>query len=196
MRTTLALALSFALLASLAPTAQAQEAPLLVIIQDPSVAAPAAAYDGDPVVGAPAVAYAGGPAVDAPGPQELVPPRSRGGRRDWALIGAGAGMALGGWALNVVGSLLWVLWPGSWGNDNTPYLSWATVPVAGPIMQLTTSSSEEWQAPIAVIISGVQLAGWIMAIVGTASPSDEVAPLAVLPVVSDGYAGVAAGGRF
>lgn len=192
MRTTQLLALSLSLLTTVVPmsSAAAQDGSLLIVIQEPAVAGPTVAV---PTVAAPAAAYAA-----EPGPQPLVVSRERGrgSRRDWALIGAGAGMALGGWALNVVGSLFWVLWPGSWGNDNTPYLAWSTVPVVGPLVQLTTESSEEWQAPIAVIVSAVQLAGWVMAIAGTASPTEDAPDVSVLPVVSDGYAGISAGGRF
>ncbi len=155
----------------------------MVIIEEPGAAAPAAGYAVDP--GAASLA-----------PEAITPPRARGPRRDWALVGAGAGMAIGSWALNIVGSLFWVLWPGSWGNDNSGYLAWATVPIAGPFLQLTEQSAEEWQIPVAVVSSAVQLAGWIMAIAGTASSSDAVPEVAVLPVVTEGYAGLSAGGRF
>jgi len=185
MRTIPALVLVLSLLFPLAATTRvaAQDAPMLVVIQEPGVAAPAAGYAVDS-------------SAQVVGPEAITPPRARGPRRDWALVGAGAGMAIGGWAVNIVGSLFWALWPGTWGNDNSGYLAWATVPVVGPFLQLSEQSAEEWQIPVAVISSAVQLAGWIMAIAGTASSSDDIPEVAVLPVVADGYAGISAGGRF
>jgi len=184
MRTTPAFVLALVVLLPLVHTTRvaAQDAPLMVVIEDPGLVGTAAGYAVEPTSGLPA--------------PEAAEPRARGPRRDWGMIGAGAGMAIGGWALNVVGSLFWVLWPGSWENDNTGYPSWSTVPVAGPVIQLTEPSSEEWQAPVAVITSAVQLAGWIMAIAATVAPLDSIPEVAVLPVVADGYAGIVAGARF
>lgn len=118
-------------------------------------------------------------------------------RRNWGLVVSGAAMLAASWAANIGGSLLWTLWPGVWGIDNTPYVGWSFVPLVGPAMQLTTPSSEPWQAVLAVLVTAVQATGLTMAVVGTVSShsSEQDIDIAIAPVFGEGFAGLALGGR-
>lgn len=118
-------------------------------------------------------------------------------RRRWGLVGAGAGMALGAYALNIGGTVLALALPTY--NSNRGNLFFASlVPIAGPLMQIGFRDGD-WQIPLFLASSALQIAGWIMAFVGTFSrvpvEAEETAFM-VLPYATEDGAGLTAGGTF
>lgn len=168
------------------PTAPAPDAPPVVIV------APAPQSIMATPAAAPTLTLAPAPISRAPssvptlavvrqGEVSLEAPRTR---RRWGLVGAGAGIAIGAYALNVVGSLLWMAIPTgitstdfiapTWNGHREELLLWSLVPVVGPLAQIAYAEAD-WHAPLFVAASVLEIAGFVMAIVGTAS-RERVAP--------------------
>ena len=138
------------------------------------------------------------PPAAAQGDVALAAPRMR---RRWGLVGLGTGFALGGYALAISGALSG-LTTSSGGGD----AGWSFIPVVGPLIQLEDVDNG-WLVPLLIVEFGLQTAGFIMAIVGTASRRpvrerrghEEPAPTAaptIVPYASSTGAGVAIGGAF
>lgn len=167
-----------------------------------------------PMVGPPVVASAAPQtlATTAPPPEaspELARPRTT---RDWRLVGAGAGLALGSYVLNLVGTLFWVAIPNgassidpitpTW-NHREELFFWSLVPVAGPLAQIGYAE-EDWQVGLFIGSSLLQIAGFAMAIAGTArrievTPREGAAPapgVSVVPYASSTGAGLTVAGTF
>lgn len=144
--------------------------------------------------------------VVAPAPSSYAPtyapvldtaPRTR---PVWRAVGIGAGMLGASWALNVVGSGLWMLAPSSWNRDGE-FFYWSLVPLVGPWAQMGSMTDPSWQTPLLALDGLVQLAGFVTAIVGqcaheTVEPRATEGSLAVVPLLSPQMIGLAATGTF
>ncbi len=195
------------------PTAPAPETPPVVVLapEAQSIAAAPVATP-TPAVALPAFVPGRVPTVTVvpQGEASLEAPRTR---RRWGLVGAGAGIAIGAYALNVVGSLLWMAIPTgvtstdfiapTWNGHREELLLWSLVPVVGPLAQIAYAE-EDWQSALFVAASALEIAGFVMAIVGTASrvpgaPRRAAPPgatVTVVPYASETSGGLSLAGSF
>jgi hypothetical protein len=120
-------------------------------------------------------------------------------RRRWGLVASGAAMVIAAYALNIGGTLLALALPFSNGHRDQLFGS-ALVPVAGPLLQIAYRDAD-WQIPFYLVSSGLQIAGFVMAFVGTfttttVAADDATATLSVTPYATGDGAGLMAAGTF
>src|SRR5262249_45956360 len=118
----------------------------------------------------------------------------------WRAVGIGAAIFGASWALNVVGSGLWMLAPESW-NRSGDFFYWSLVPLVGPWAQMGSMTEPSWQTPVLAIDGLLQLAGFITAIIGqstreTVVTRDTAPTFALIPTVSSSTVGLAMAGTF
>ncbi|MFO0684328.1 MAG: hypothetical protein U0234_19910 [Sandaracinus sp.] len=127
----------------------------------------------------------------------------------WSLVGVGAGLFAGGYALNLVGSGLWMLVPTgvyasdllvpTWNGHRSEFFYWSTVPLIGPFFQIGYAE-EDWMAPLLVIDGVLQIGGLVTALVGTFAresvPPRGGASIQVVPMLSAQNVGLVAAGTF
>lgn len=154
-----------ATLFALAAPAAAQDAPLVV---------PSPAYTASPYASSATASYG-----------TSFPPRDRRGRplvgtrhemqNDRGLWGAGLGLFLGGWVLDLAGTAL----ANAMSHDRTDAAeqdaqAWSILPLAGPVIQLGIEAPH----PAIPITSGLmQIAGLVMFITGMTSNHDAEVPI-------------------
>ncbi len=129
----------------------------------------------------------------------------------WRAVAAGAGLLGGAWALNVVGSGLWMLAPTgvasadllvpTWNGHAAAFFDWSLVPIVGPFAQMAYVDHPEWQLPLLAIDGLLQIAGLVTAIVGqvsreTVTRDDDGPQISVVPAVSAQSLGLNVTGSF
>lgn len=133
---------------------------------------------------------------DSPTAPPAAPERPRYRRRVGLMVG-GAVMFAGAWGLNIGGTLLAMTLP--FYNEHRDDLFFSSlIPVVGPLVQIGFRD-DDWQIPFFVGASALQVAGLVMAIVGTVSRvrvEDEETPVTVVPYASGDGAGVNLLGSF
>jgi hypothetical protein len=115
---------------------------------------------------------------------------------DWDVVGIGAAMLAGSWALNVAGSALWSIAPTQHDSD---YFAWSLVPVAGPFVQMANLAGNDWQIPILAVAGATQTIGLLVALVGSATqgaPRTQSVNLRATPYASADGAGLALAASF
>jgi hypothetical protein len=138
--------------------------PCVVVVPQATGYAPGPTVYAPPTSGYSPQASPAVPTLDpelAPRAEPVVRTRPR-----WRLVAAGAVMLGAAWALNLAGSAIWSIMPTQHDPD---YLPWALVPIVGPFAQLANLEGEDWQRPVLALIGGAQIAGLVLAIVGTAT---------------------------
>ena len=95
-------------------------------------------------------------------------------RMDRGLVIGGAVMLGVAWAVNILGSALSSLLISIGSGDATSYFCSSLIPIAGPIAQMVLAGDMTWTIPILAVMDGVEIAGLIMAIVGTVGSETEV----------------------
>ena len=165
------------------------------------IASPALAKTSDGAAGTvyvtPAPASATAPAyapVYAPpyDPSYASMPRGRGGRivigtrheqqSDRGLWGAGLGLFLGGWVLDIVGTAIANAMSDRSSTDENNAQAWSVMPLGGPIAQLVVGAPH----PALPLTFGImQITGLVMFVMGLTSTHDAEVPVYALGDPSD-----------
>ena len=173
---TLALALSF-----FAARGEAQctpEAPCVLTLRGPDAPAPA-----QPTL----------VRVQPQAEQGLIAPRTR---PRWGLAIGGGVMTLVAYGVNIGGSAIWYT-TSIFTGQRDDYFHWSLVPVVGPFVQMGFVQGQDWQIPILAVVGAAQIAGVVMAIVGTVSREVVEPPaLAVAPYATQDGGGLTVAGAW
>lgn len=170
-------------------------------LPEPVPSAPPATVLPPPAVILPPAAVVPPPPVlevlPASTPQMLVPPvvpvasdvaAAPRMRRRWGLVVPGALMLAGGYGLGL-----------GMGLSSSRSSAWPLVPFAGALVQIG-QDNDLGRLPFYLLSSGLQIAGFIMAVVGTATRRPvrerDAAHVSVVPVVSDSITGAVVSGSF
>lgn len=177
--------LVFSILSAFTVSAAAQTEPV-----PPSAyvvpAAPAPAALAAPV--APAAAYEAAPALAAPAPvveYSAFPPHDRRGRvligtrqelqTDRGLWGAGLGLFLAGWVIDIVGTAIFnAVSDDRDGSVEEDAMAWSLVPWVGPMIQLGLEAPH----PALPIMTGLlQITGTVLFVLGVTSQNETEVPI-------------------
>lgn len=117
-------------------------------------------------------------------------------RPRWGLAIGGGVMTLVAYGVNIGGSAIWYT-TSIFTGQRADYFHWSLVPVVGPFVQMGFVQGEDWQIPILAVVGAAQIAGIVMAIVGTASREVVEPPaLAVAPYATQDGGGLTVAGAW
>lgn len=174
--------LSFAALAAAQETAPPPTTGAIVVQAPPSAPPQAPAYAAPAPVG---LAQARTAPATLPAGYLSFPPRDRQGRvlvgtrhemqNDRGLWGAGLGLFLGGWVLDLVGTAIAnALSSDRTDADEQDAQAWSILPLAGPVIQLAIEAPH----PAIPITSGLmQITGLVLFVMGMTSQHDTEVPI-------------------
>ena len=179
-------------------TATTQSGPIMVEIRASVPPPQATVYAAAPAPVAPPACPAGSECHIGPDGQMHVYQRVTTHRMTRGLVLSGALLLGIPWLVNVGGSALGTLLLPS--ANQQDFFGWGVVPLVGPLVQMTYTAGADWMIGILAVIEACEVAGLIMAIIGTVGEEAEeeqmISHLHVVPWASPTSGGLSVGARF
>ena len=179
-------------------TATTQGQPIMIEVTASVPPPQATVYAAAPAPVAPSACPAGSECHLGPDGQMHVYQRVTTRRMTRGLVLGGALLLGIPWLVNVGGSALGTLVLPS--ANRQDFFGWGVVPLVGPLVQMTYTAGEDWMIGILAVIEACEVAGLIMAIIGTVGEDAEeeqmISDLHVVPWASPTSGGLSVGARF